>query len=225
MDFIFGAEYPFFVFFQIGSNVSFGVYESLFADVIIRDFTDMRSGNFNVIAEDFVVAYLEVGDTGFFAFLFLAADNPVFSAEGYFSEFVQSFVVVFAEDAAFVDAERGIIDDRSLQTVAEFLHRIQILREFRQESVFRFFQFRFDFRDLFERFAESKSVAGIASAGGEAGECPLDVAQRFQPVFDVPARLPRFIEAFDIFQALFNRFRIGERSAQVFTQEPTSHRC
>jgi hypothetical protein len=58
-NFIFGAQYLFFVFLQFLGDVAFGVHERLLANPIVGDFVLMRVAHFDVISEYIVKPHLE----------------------------------------------------------------------------------------------------------------------------------------------------------------------
>ena len=62
-----GREDFFFVFFQLRSDVPFGILECLFADKLGWNFVAMGMGDFQVVSENLVVADFQTGNPGFIA--------------------------------------------------------------------------------------------------------------------------------------------------------------
>ena len=76
-DAVFGVEDERFVFFQFGGDVSFGVGQGLFADVILGGQVAVGAGDFNVVAKDFVVTNFQRLEPGPFALYSFEVGDPV----------------------------------------------------------------------------------------------------------------------------------------------------
>ena len=63
-----GGEDADFPFFEFGGDVAFFVGEGLFADVVGGYLVGFEAGDTNVVAECFIEADFEIGDTRTFAF-------------------------------------------------------------------------------------------------------------------------------------------------------------
>ena len=85
LGFLVGREDLLLVLFQLGRDVAFGVLERLLADVVGRHLSVAVAVRLDVVAEDFVVADFQLGDSRPLDLLGLVAGNPLFAARRQFA--------------------------------------------------------------------------------------------------------------------------------------------
>ena len=107
----FAAEDAAFHVFQFRRDEAFRVGRSLFAGVIGGDGGEVRLGDFEVVAEDRVVADFERLDAGAGDFAVLQFSDPLTSFGAGATEFVEVGVVAFADHATVARGRRGFVDE------------------------------------------------------------------------------------------------------------------
>src|SRR5205823_13727271 len=110
--FLFRADDFLFELFQIGRDEALRVDERLFADVVGRNFSEVRFRHFDVIAEDGVVANLERGDAGALALARFDLHQNRLRIAGDGAQLVELAIDATPNRAAVADRWRRIRIDR-----------------------------------------------------------------------------------------------------------------
>ena len=108
---LFAAEDAAFHVFQFRRDEAFRVGGGLFAGVIGGDGGEVRLGDFEVVAEDRVVADFERLDAGAGDFAVLQFGDPLASFGSGAAEFVEVGIVAFADHAAVAGGRRGFVNE------------------------------------------------------------------------------------------------------------------
>ena len=99
-----------------------GVLDGLLADVVGRDLRAVAAlgvGDLDVVAEDLVEADLEAGDPGPADLVGLVPGDPGLAAPGQVALLVEVGVVAVADQAAFLEGERRVVDEGRLDRGAD----------------------------------------------------------------------------------------------------------
>ena len=171
-----GAEDFVFVVFEFGGDEALGVDEGLFADVGVGDVVEVGFADFDVVAEDFVVADFEGFDPGAFLFGGLVVGEPLASEGGGLAEFVEFGVVAFADDAAVFDGDGGFVDEGAVDEVDEFGEFMDVGEGLGEEGGEGALEGIFDGGESGEGASGGPEVAGVSGAGVEAGDEAFEVA-------------------------------------------------
>ncbi|MEY3460037.1 MAG: hypothetical protein RL215_3194 [Planctomycetota bacterium] len=166
---VFGAEDFVFVFLEFGGDEAFLVFECLFADVVRGDFVDICSGDFEVVAEDFVEADFEAVDTGAFDFASLVGGHPLSSAAHEVAEFVEFGIEAGANDAAVGDSWGWIFNEGGGDGVVDFGAEFDGVFEFLESGGGALCEAVAEWGEEFECASEADEIAWAAASGGDAG--------------------------------------------------------
>ena len=100
VDLVLGRQNLLFIFFQLGSDIAFGVDECLLAYPLLGNLVAVGVGDFEIISENVVVGYFKARDAGQ---LYLAAAyglEVVFGVDGDVAQLVEGFADACADNSA-----------------------------------------------------------------------------------------------------------------------------
>ena len=124
-----GTEDFFFVLLELRRDVPLGVLDRLLADVVARDARAAGVGlgvrDLDVIAEDLVEADLEAGYPRLADLLGLELGDPGLAAAGMAAKLVELGMITVADQAAFLDRQRRIVDQGGLDLGADLRAELQ----------------------------------------------------------------------------------------------------
>ena len=164
---VFGAEDFVFVFLEFRGNEAFLIFEGLFADVFGRDFVDVGSGDFEVVAEDFVEADFEAIDAGAFDFASLISGHPLSSAAHEVAEFVEFGIEPSPNDSTIGDSRGRIIHKSIGDGGVNFGTEFDGLFELLEADGGALSEAVAESGELFECTGEADEVSGAAASGGD----------------------------------------------------------
>ena len=113
-----GTDHLFLVFLQRRRDVALAARNRLLAVIVGRHRVQIRLGDLDVVAEDAVVADLQVGDAGARALAFLHFGDVLLAASADGAQIVDLGVEAVAREAAVAGEHRWIINQRRLDLVA-----------------------------------------------------------------------------------------------------------
>lgn len=116
----FGVEDKGFVLFEFGGDVSFGVGEGLFADVMLGDVIAVGTGDFYIVAEYFIEAYFEGADAGLFAFGGFEVGDPIAGVGAGVDDFIEFGGEAVANKAVFVEVVGGVFFEGVVDDLGDF---------------------------------------------------------------------------------------------------------
>ena len=108
-----------FQLFEFRGNESFRIDQGLLADKVCGNRPGLGAPHLEVVAEDPVVADLELGDAGPFAFLLFQAENDLFAVAQEDDQLVQLFVKTFPDQVAVPERYRGVVPDSPVDQVVQ----------------------------------------------------------------------------------------------------------
>ena len=108
-----GAEDFALHFLQFRRDEPLAVGDGLLADVMGRNFVEVRPGDFKVVAEDRVEPHLERRDAGALDFLQLEFRDPILAFARRVAQFVETGVEAVADKSAILHGERRLVHDRA----------------------------------------------------------------------------------------------------------------
>ena len=112
---------------QLIGDVTLGVGNGLFADVMRGHFVEMRFGNLDEIAKHIIETHLERRNAGVFNFALLQLCDPFLAFACAAAQFVQLRAKFFAEDAALTQSQWRFIDN----CACDQSHHFRQLRQLR----------------------------------------------------------------------------------------------
>ena len=205
-------------FFKFGSDETLAGGDGLFADVIGRYKMEIGFGDFDVVAEDFVVADFEGFDAGAVGFGELELSDPIFAVRGEGAELVEFSIVAGLDDAALLEFQRRVVYEGADEEIKELGGGNQAGGELAKEGaggilVMQFgggerersggavsaesFGERAEMRHSLERGAQGGEIARGAVAGAEAAGKAFDVADGAEDVLQAGDEFLRLHEGFD----------------------------
>ena len=96
---------------QLGRDEAFAVGDGLLADVVGGDFGEVGLRHFDEVAEDGGEPNFQRRDAGALDFLLFELGNPILAAARRGAEFVEIGVETVADEATFLQGERGFVHD------------------------------------------------------------------------------------------------------------------
>ena len=121
---IFGGEHLVFQLLQLLGDVTLAVGKGLLADVACGHLVDEGFGNFNIIAEDPVKAYLQGADAGFLPLAGLDGGNGAAAALHNVPEAIGFGIRAFADDAALPDGQGRLVYDGIFNFIGAVRQRV-----------------------------------------------------------------------------------------------------
>ena len=134
-DAVLGAQRLVLVLLQLGRDVALGADQRLLADEVRRHLVAVGLADLDVVAEDLVVADLQLGQATALGFTRLIGRKPRAGVGPDHAQLIQFGVDTVAHHAAFTDRERRIIDQRALDIGDQFgcgVESVQCLGEQRR---------------------------------------------------------------------------------------------
>ncbi len=159
-DLLVRGECRLLVLLERGRDEPLGVDEGLFANVVPRDFTQVRLRHLDVVPEYFVVAHLERGDAGPFALGSLEAGDVFFGLGGTVAEVVEVRPKAAAYYAAFGQRRGWVVGDGVLYKFDQVGHVDEVIRHAREKRALGAGERFFEGRDEGEALPEGANVAG-----------------------------------------------------------------
>ena len=180
LDAVTGSEEAVFQLFQFGRKIALVGNQGLFTDKMLRDLRFNRGfRHINIVAEDPVVADLELPDAGALAFPFFQRGDFLRAVVSQLAQFVQLGRKAVADDPAFTDGERRIVTDAAVDVLPDIrqeIHRGDLLQGRALRGLQQFLQTG-QYRDAVGEHAQIPA-AGTAVYG--AADQPLHVADFLQ---------------------------------------------
>ena len=221
VDAFVGGEDFAFVFFEFGRSETLGVDEGLLALVIGGSEMEIGFGNFNVVAEDLVVADFEGVDGGALALALFHGGDDLLGVQAEVAEFVEFGVIAGADDARLGGDSGRFVGDRFIEKIADVGEFVDLAVELVKQAGSRFGggfcghavdgKFAND-RKLGERFAKGDEFARHGLAEGDAAGDALEVLDVAKFLADFAANDGLFQEMLDGIEASFDGVLIEERA-------------
>ncbi len=135
LRFLVGREDFLFVFFQLGSDVAFGVLDRLLADVVGRNLGAVGIRDFDVIAEHLVEADLEAGDAGPRGLLGLIGGDPLLAPHRQVAQRVQLAAEAGPDEAPLAAYQRAFVEQGRFELAANVGAEVQFGLQLRQQRL------------------------------------------------------------------------------------------
>jgi hypothetical protein len=165
---------------KLGRDEALGVGQRLLARVVGGDGGEIGGADFDVVAEDLVVADLERLDAGPLLLPPLEIGEPFLALDGGGAKFLERGVIPGANEAAFLEEDGRVVGQRPAVKIGEVGQRRNLQAQFAQGSDGMLFQRFAEGGELLEGDAQGDEVAGVAAALDEARDEALDIADLAQ---------------------------------------------
>ena len=161
-------------------------HQRLLSDIVLRQLGDARAvGNVDIIAEDLVVADLELLCARALALALLELGNGLRAVIAHVAQAVDLLAVAGAEDTALAHGKRRLVADRAVDARAEVGERVH-LRDVAQRRAVHVLQQRRQLRQLRAAERQCVQVAPVGRAVHRARDKALHIADLPQAA-DQPA--------------------------------------
>ena len=165
---------------QLLGDEALRIREGLLADVALGYLVAPAVAHLDVVAEDLVVADLECLDPRARALTFLHLLQERFAVARNGVQFVERRVIARADDAALAYGQPRLIDNRTLQRIAQLVEGLNCRVRTRKKAAHRRTECFTHGRKCSERDAECNKVACICCLRFNARQKALEVIDRTQ---------------------------------------------
>ena len=223
LDLFFGAEDLVLEILQFRHDVPFPVDQGLLPDEGIRHLGDLSFGHFDVVAEDFVVAHLQVLDAGLVFDLLFEVQHPLVVVFRNVVDFVQLRIEAPADHAPLPDSKGGIIHDSSFQFVQDVLMEADPAVQGMEKPFRNPGKQPLHLGQGPEGGPQSGQVTGIGGPHFDPGKDPLQVGDLSQGISQVRTEPGLVHHAADSLLAEANPGGIQERPFHPLAELPGPH--
>ena len=194
-QFIFEFRDPFlgtqdfgFEFFQFAGDVPLGIREGLLADPFLRYVALERTGHFEVVAEDLVVADLQFRDAGAFPLLGFDGGEVPLTVRDDVAEFIEFGTVALFDHAAFPDREGRVFGDGLLDEGHDVFQGVDVRLDALHEAGLCALQKQFDGQQALYGLIEAAQLSRVRRAVGDAGDEPFHIVDGSHVLGDLIAQ-------------------------------------
>ena len=196
----------------------------MFAGVVVGDGGEVGFGDFEVVAEDGVVADFERLDAGACDFAVLQFGDPAASFGAGAAEFVEVGVVSLADHAAVAEGRRGFVDDGGFEESDERVEGAEVGGEGEERGGVVFGEGGAEGRQEGEGGSQRDEIAGVAGGEAEAGDGAFHVADVAEDVAYRGEAGGVIMESGDEVLAVGDGGEIAERVEDPFAEQAGAHR-
>ena len=211
------------VLLELLGDEPFRVRHRLLADVFRRCGRELGAGDFDVVAEDFVVADLERLDARALLFGGLEPGDPVAALRRGVAQFIQLGMIARADHAALADGRRRLVHHGPLDRLPQRRQGLDGRGQRFQPGIAELRRERFELRQILQRAPHPAQVAGVSGTGAQSRHHALEVAQLTQQLAQPLARGGSVHEPVHGGQPGADRFGFGQRSQQPVAHAARAH--
>ena len=171
---------------ELGGDVALAVGERLLTNIIRRSLFDIRFGNFDIIAEHFVIAHPELGNAGALPLAGFDIGKAVVAAAHQIPQTVDLLVKAAADDSALPQGKGRLLRNGPVNEgfdIGEGIHRLPDLPQQRRLKTLQRFPHA---RQAGAHLPQCPQIPPVGGAVNDAGRDALDVVdarkQLFQPL-------------------------------------------
>ena len=219
-----GVENFVLVFLELGSDVAFAVLQGLLADVVFGDVVLVRVGDLEVVAEDLVVADLQVGDRGAVDLFLLVAGEPLAALGAHHPQLIELLAVPFPDHAAFPELEGRLVPESLLQPDAELGQGRHALADAGDDCRVQGSEQLLDPRYDLQGVGQGAQVPGVGAAVADPGADSLEVVYLLEQVDSLLADLLVIHQPRDTLLALDDLLDAGQGLENPGLQLPAAGR-
>ena len=217
------------VFLELGGDVALRPRQRLPPDVVVGDFGLVRPPNFDVVAEDPVVADLERLDAGALALLALQRRQVRARAGRDPTQSVELLVEAGAQHAAVAQRRRRIVDDGLGDGVRHVGTGVEARQQAVDPAALAFLaaglgEQRGEIRHRFEPSAHRRHVPWRGPAGSDPSREALQIGHGLEQVGGTLPRQRAFVEPCHGVEAGVERFAVEQGLAHPPAEHPRAHR-
>ena len=161
--------------FELGRDIALAVGQGLLADVVLRHQILVGIGDLDIVAEDAVVADLQLGDPRLLLLLCFDAGKQRGGVVHVVLELVQRCGVALLDQAAFPHREGRILHDRLIDQRAHIIKRVDITVQLVQELGSEGLEGRFERGQVGHRLTQRAQLTRVGGAVDDLGHQALDI--------------------------------------------------
>ena len=213
-----------FDFLQFRRDETLAIHDRLLPHVFLRNHLQIRLRDFYEITEHLVETHFKTLDAGAFNLLRLIARDPVLSFRGSLAVFVQLRVIAVAEDAALLDGDWRLIDDRLADKFRQFRKFDDIVPQFVKQFGFGMGQDAAQAWKLVQTTLQNQHVAAIRVADVQPCHDAFQIADGLQQFTQFRQQHRRTDQILHCVQPFVNGHFRTKRPQNPFAQKSRAHR-
>ena len=160
----------------------------MLADIRFRHLVPVRIGHLYIVAKHSVVAYFQLGDTGFFPLLGLNGSNHAGAVDHNGLQTVNLFIIALFDKPAFTDRKGRLLHNGTANFVCHIGEQVNIVFNLPQHGGVAVCQSGLDLRQSGNGALQRPQLLGIGGTVHNAGHQPLNVVDTHQCL---PHRVPQ----------------------------------